>query len=154
MLSLSQNGSSPRSRDLRDPPVGSCVPGDAQPRGGCGGGGCGGDGGGQQQCCHARRRGVVGEDLAAVIEAREGPEAVESASGGTAAVGDVGESEATLGGDSGLVASSRDTPGSEMEVSSSGEGVTCTPHTPTVEELLAAAERAGGERMEGAAARW
>ncbi|KAI8524754.1 hypothetical protein RHMOL_Rhmol13G0173600 [Rhododendron molle] len=101
--------------------------------------------------------GVVGEDLAAVVEAGENAVVVESASGGTAAVGDLGDSEAVRGGDGGLATSSRDMMSSEREVSGSGGGATGsgggamgTPSTPTVEELLAAAEWASGERREGA----
>ncbi|KAI8555056.1 hypothetical protein RHMOL_Rhmol05G0144800 [Rhododendron molle] len=76
------------------------------------------------------------------------PEAVESAGGSVAAVEEVGDGEAVRKEDSGLATSSRDTLGSggvlgsEMEV---GGGATGTPHTPTVEDLLAAAERAGDE---------
>ncbi|KAI8572048.1 hypothetical protein RHMOL_Rhmol01G0168000 [Rhododendron molle] len=95
------------------------------------------------------QEGATGEDVVAVVEAGEGPVAVESSGGGLAAVGEEGDREAAREGDGGLATSSRDTPGSEMEVSGSGGGATSTPHTPTVEELLPAAERARDERREG-----
>ncbi|KAI8529992.1 hypothetical protein RHMOL_Rhmol11G0019300 [Rhododendron molle] len=92
---------------------------------------------------------VVGEGLATVVEAGGGTEVAMRASGGVAAVGDLGDSEAARGGHGGLATSSRDTSGKGGNGTSSGGGATGTPHTPTVEDLLAVAERAGDERREG-----
>ncbi|KAI8535485.1 hypothetical protein RHMOL_Rhmol10G0178200 [Rhododendron molle] len=50
---------------------------------------------------------VAGEDLAAVVEAGGGAEAAANASGGVAAVGDVGDSEAVRGGEELLTAAER-----------------------------------------------
>ncbi|KAI8550636.1 hypothetical protein RHMOL_Rhmol06G0122400 [Rhododendron molle] len=96
------------------------------------------------------QEGVVGEGLAAVGGTGEGPEAIVSASGGVAVVGDAGDNKAARGEDSGLATSSKDMSGSGRDGTGSGDGVTGTPHTPTIEELLAAAKRASGEQREGA----
>ncbi|KAI8559157.1 hypothetical protein RHMOL_Rhmol04G0151600 [Rhododendron molle] len=101
------------------------------------------------------QEGVVGDDLMAVRGAGEGLAVAESTRGGLATVGDEGDGE-VVRRDSGLAAVSRDTPDSEMGVSGSGGDAMSnrgdaagTPDTPTVEDLLAAAERVSGERREG-----
>ncbi|KAI8571745.1 hypothetical protein RHMOL_Rhmol01G0142600 [Rhododendron molle] len=95
---------------------------------------------------------AVEEDLTTRVEAGGGVMAVEgvSASGGVAAVGDLGDSEVVRGEGEELATSSRDALGGRGDGTSSGGGATGTPHTPTVEDLLAAAKRAGNERREGA----
>ncbi|KAI8572217.1 hypothetical protein RHMOL_Rhmol01G0181000 [Rhododendron molle] len=94
-------------------------------------------------------KGVTGKDLAAVVEADEDAVAVESSSGGLAAVGDVGGSEIVRGDGGELATGRRDTLGGGGDDTSSGGDAAGTPHTPTVEDLLAAAERAGDDRRDG-----
>ncbi|KAI8555125.1 hypothetical protein RHMOL_Rhmol05G0149900 [Rhododendron molle] len=95
------------------------------------------------------REGIIGEGLVAVVEAGEGPVAVGSIGGSLAAVGDIGDSGVARGGGGEPATSSRDVLGSGGDGTSGGGDVTGIPHTPTVEDLLAAAERAGDERREG-----
>ncbi|KAI8572081.1 hypothetical protein RHMOL_Rhmol01G0171000 [Rhododendron molle] len=93
---------------------------------------------------------VVGEDSMAVSGAGEGLVAVESSSRVLAEVGNMGDSEVVRGDSGELATSSRDALGGGGDGISSGGGATGTPHTPTVEELLAAAERANVVRGRGA----
>lgn len=83
---------------------------------------------------------------------KDGDSGVAPSGGGTpgriaVVVGDVGGSggETEAGGGGGKVNSGEDATGSGEGASGSGGGATDTPPTPTVEELLAATERAGGE---------
>ncbi|KAI8572032.1 hypothetical protein RHMOL_Rhmol01G0167500 [Rhododendron molle] len=75
----------------------------------------------------------------------EGLVAVEGSGGGLAVVGDASGSEAVRGDGDKLAMGSQGTSGSGGDGTSSGGGATGTPHTPTVEDLLVAAERAGEE---------
>lgn len=72
--------------------------------------------------------GAAGEDLAVMSTAGGDPEAM-----------------VRPGGDIAAVEGSGDTAGSRVEAVSSGGGITGTPATPTVEDLLAAMERARDE---------
>ncbi|KAI8538200.1 hypothetical protein RHMOL_Rhmol09G0084200 [Rhododendron molle] len=91
----------------------------------------------------------AGEGLATEVEAVRGTGAMESTSRDVAAGGNVSEGEIVRGDGDELATGSGGSLGGEMGVSGSGGGVTGVPHTPTVEDLFVAAERAGDEVVIG-----
>ncbi|KAI8568016.1 hypothetical protein RHMOL_Rhmol02G0165800 [Rhododendron molle] len=86
---------------------------------------------------------VAGEGMVATGDVGEGPEVRGDTGGGTTVTG---EDESKTGGGSGTVDGCADATGSRDRVTGSGGGAMGTPPTPTVKELLAAAEKASDER--------